>query len=77
MTPCACGPDLALELPSKMHALLNDPPELAAACCVYLTTERADFLTGRFLSANWDVTELEQRKQEIVGQNLLKLRLAL
>ena len=60
-----------------MHAKLTDPPELAAACCVYLMTSKADYLRGRFISANWDVTELEQRKQEIVEKDLLKLCLAL
>lgn len=67
---------LALELPSELHGLLNDSPDLAGLLCVYLSTSRADFLRGRFVSANWDLHELECRAQEIVGQDLLKIKLA-
>ena len=69
-------PDLALELPAHLHGLLMDSADLAAALCIYLTTSRADFLRGRFISANWDVTELEARRQEIIERDLLKLSLA-
>ncbi|KAK9795540.1 hypothetical protein WJX73_001952 [Symbiochloris irregularis] len=37
---------------------------------------RTDFLRGRFISANWDLQELEARANEIVDRDLLKLKLA-
>jgi NAD(P)-dependent dehydrogenase (short-subunit alcohol dehydrogenase family) len=45
---------------------------LPASYCVWLAaSEEADCLKGRFLWTNWDVTELLQRKDEIIEQNLL------
>ena len=46
--------------------------ELAGAVAVYLTTERAKYLNGRYASVNWDIEELEARKDEIVSKGLLK-----
>ena len=46
--------------------------ELAGAFAVYLTTERAKYLNGRYASVNWDIEELEARKEEIVSKGLLK-----
>ncbi|EDR07455.1 uncharacterized protein LACBIDRAFT_298670 [Laccaria bicolor S238N-H82] len=49
-----------------------DTPELAGAFAVYLTTERAEYLNGRFVSVNWDIEELEARKDEIVLKGLMR-----
>ena len=46
--------------------------ELAGAFPVYLTTERAEYLNGRYASVNWDIEELEARKDKIVSNGLLK-----
>ncbi|KAF2228574.1 NAD(P)-binding protein [Viridothelium virens] len=40
---------------------------------LYLSTSKADFLRGGFISVNWDVEELEAHKKEIVDNNLIKL----
>ena len=68
---------LSLGLPAYIHPKLIDPPALAGGLCVYLCTPRADFLRGRFLSALWDLGELEDRKEEIEERNLLKFCLAM
>lgn len=44
---------------------------LSAGVSLYLTTPQAEFLRGRFISANWAVDDLEAQKDEIVKQNLL------
>ena len=49
--------------------------ELAAGTAVYLALPQAHFLSGRYMSANWDVDELELRKDEIVKKDLLKIDL--
>ena len=49
--------------------------ELAAGTAVYLASPQARFLSGRYVSANWDVDELEARKDEIVKKDLLKMDL--
>ncbi|BGP31109.1 hypothetical protein JCM10296v2_002873 [Rhodotorula toruloides] len=62
-------------MPPDTHGLLNDTPKLAAGFAVWLATQSdADFLRGRYVSANWDVSELLAKKGEIVENNLLWTR---
>lgn len=44
---------------------------LSSGVSLYLTTPGAEFLRGRFISANWTIDDLEAKKEEIVKQNLL------
>ncbi|KAL7940879.1 NAD(P)-binding protein [Trichoderma barbatum] len=48
-----------------------DTPGLSSGVSLYLTTPGAEFLRGRFISANWTIDDLEAKKDEIVKQNLL------
>ncbi|UKZ66513.1 putative secondary metabolism biosynthetic enzyme [Trichoderma atroviride] len=48
-----------------------DTAALSAGVSLYLTTPQAEFLRGRFISANWAIDDLEAKKDEIVKQNLL------
>ncbi|KAK4225767.1 hypothetical protein QBC38DRAFT_530279 [Podospora fimiseda] len=73
--PGAVKTDLALKLPDFLHPLLVDTPELPADNFLWLTAERRTWLSGRFICSNWDVTELEGRKEEIVEKNLLKFKM--
>jgi NAD(P)-dependent dehydrogenase (short-subunit alcohol dehydrogenase family) len=66
---------LGKNMPSEMHAFLVDAPELAACFIVWLCSGAADWATGRYLSANWDVGELDRRKGEILRRDLLVNRL--
>ena len=68
---------LALGMPKDMYKVLVDTPQLSGGMCVYLTSNRADFLQGRYISSTWDVIELEARKQEILEKDLFKMQLAL
>ena len=52
-----------------------DEPELAAGFIVWLCSGKADWATGRYLSGNWDVGELLQMKDRIIGDDLLVKRL--
>ncbi|MCJ1259197.1 hypothetical protein MMC24_007033 [Lignoscripta atroalba] len=49
----------------------QDTPELVGGVAVWLATEEAKFMSGRFISANWMVDELVQRKEEIVKEGKL------
>lgn len=49
--------------------------ELAAGTAVYLASPQAHFLNGRYMSANWDVDELEAQQDEILRKDLLKMDL--
>ena len=57
------------------HHFARDTPQLAGAVVNWLASEDAKFLTGRYISANWDVSEILARKDEIVEKNLLTVGL--
>lgn len=57
--------------------MLVDKPELAGDTLAFLTAERRDWLSGRYISVNWDMGELLAKAEEIVRGDLLKVRLAL
>ncbi|GAA5920107.1 hypothetical protein JCM1841_004102 [Sporobolomyces salmonicolor] len=62
-------------MPSDLHYILCDTPELSAGLSLWLATQDdADFLRGRYVSANWDVDELVAKKAEIVSKDLLWTR---
>ncbi len=49
----------------------KDTPELVGGATVWLATDKAKFLNGRYVSVNWSFDELLQRKDEIVGDKKL------
>ena len=51
--------------------LVNLPAHFA----VWLASDEAEFTKGRFLWSNWDVTELQERKAEILERDLLRLKI--
>lgn len=48
-----------------------DTPELAGGAAVWLATEKAKFMNGRYMGANWSVDDLMNREKEIVEGGLL------
>ena len=74
--PGAVNTELLHELERKMGFKLRwrwSEPLLTGATSLWLTTDRAEFLRGRWMSTNWRMDELEARKGEILKYNLLKL----
>ncbi|KAL9079174.1 MAG: hypothetical protein Q9157_001925 [Trypethelium eluteriae] len=66
-------PPIGMEADGRAMAV--DSEELCGAFLVWLTKERREWLSGRYLSANWDVEELESKKDAIIGGDLLKTRM--
>ncbi|EMC96624.1 hypothetical protein BAUCODRAFT_131174 [Baudoinia panamericana UAMH 10762] len=62
------------DMPEAIVPLLIDQPALPGGTAVYLSTERAEFLYGRFVSATWDMEELENLKERVVKEDLLRSR---
>ena len=60
--------------PDYFKPYLYDSLDLAAGTAVYLSTSRAGFLSGRFVFSNYDMEQLEQMKEIILGEDLLKTR---
>ena len=52
-----------------------DSPHLAGATAVWLCSEQARWLTGRFVNTNWDMEDLLDRKDEVLKEDLLKIDL--
>ncbi|TVY38702.1 Short chain dehydrogenase, partial [Lachnellula subtilissima] len=50
-----------------------DTPELVGGIGVWLSTEKAAFLNGKYVSSNWSVDDLAARKEEIVSGGKLSL----
>lgn len=55
--------------------VLTDDPGLAGGFLTWLTKEKREWLSGRYVSATWDVEELEQQKEDIVAKDKLKMRM--
>lgn len=51
----------------------KDTPLLPGGVAVWLTTDAAKFLNGRYMSANWDVVEMMARKAEFEGTETLQI----
>lgn len=54
--------------------VLVDSPDLAGAMLVWVTKEHRPWLGGRYVAANWDVGQLEEKKEEIIEKDLFKMR---
>jgi NAD(P)-dependent dehydrogenase (short-subunit alcohol dehydrogenase family) len=54
----------------------SNPPEFPARQVLFLVSGKADGLTGRFLQASWDLSELASRADDIAARDVLQLRLA-
>lgn len=53
-------------------SLMTEDPDLCGGWLTWLTRERREWLSGRYLSVLWDVDELEAMKDEIVSKDKLK-----
>ncbi|KAI1393927.1 NAD(P)-binding protein [Hypoxylon trugodes] len=67
--------ELAAQMPPWMHAILVDEPQLPGDSAAWLASQNRSWLSGRYVSAQWDMEELDAKKDEIVEKDLLKFRL--
>lgn len=51
-----------------------ETPELSADSIVYLTSEKREWLGGRYVNVTWDLPELERKREEIVKSDKLKVK---
>ncbi|KAI9716408.1 MAG: hypothetical protein M1828_000350 [Chrysothrix sp. TS-e1954] len=69
--------EMSVKMPGwAREAFLKDSPELAGDTVAWLTRERRGWLSGRYVAAQWDMEEFEGKRGEIVGGDLLKVRMA-
>lgn len=49
----------------------QDTFELAGGVAVWLATDKAKFMNGRYMGTNWSVDELMEREEEVISQGKL------
>lgn len=61
----------------SLKAVFTEVPQLPADSMVYLSKERREWLSGRYVNCTWDLPELtsEAKREEIVKGDKLKIRL--
>jgi NAD(P)-dependent dehydrogenase (short-subunit alcohol dehydrogenase family) len=62
-------------MPEDALHVAPDEPGLCGSLCLWLVKKRPEWLSGRYLSSDWDVEELEAKKEDILGRDLLKARM--
>lgn len=62
--------------PEAMRNALPHRPDIAGDTIAWLAAERREWLGGRYVSCPWDMEELMKRKEEIVEEDKLKMRMA-
>jgi len=55
--------------------VIIDTAELAGDTIAFLASTRRDWLAGRYISVNWDMSEFLSREEEIVKADKLKMRM--
>lgn len=71
MVATTCPPGF----PEEFKAFSIDNPGLCGAFLIWLVKEKRQWLSGRYLSSNWDPIELERKRDEIVNGDKLKMRM--
>ena len=61
--------------PDEFRKFAIDDAGLCGAFLVWLVKEKREWLSGRYLSANWDVAALENMKNDILHGDKLKMRM--
>jgi NAD(P)-dependent dehydrogenase (short-subunit alcohol dehydrogenase family) len=62
--------------PEEVRNRFPDRPDVAGDTIVWLVAERKEWLAGRYVSCTWDMQELVEKKNEIVEDDKLKMRMA-
>jgi len=62
-------------LTSSSSTVLNDDVDLCGGFLTWLTASKRDWLSGRYIMSNWDVKELESKKEDIVKGDLFKFQM--
>lgn len=58
-----------------MILVLIDKPALAGDTLVSLTSQKREWLAGRYVSVTWDMPEFYSRADEIVKEDKLVMRM--
>lgn len=77
VNPGAIKTQMTINEPEELRNRLPHKPEIAGDTIAWLAAERREWLGGRYVSCPWNMEELVARREEIVAQDKLKLRMTL
>ncbi|KAL2840178.1 hypothetical protein BJY01DRAFT_218763 [Aspergillus pseudoustus] len=75
VNPGAIKTKLSENLPGRLREALPDQPDVAGDTIAWLAAERRDWLAGRYVSCPWNMEELLAKRDEIVEEDKLKIRM--
>ncbi|KAI5868258.1 NAD(P)-binding protein [Durotheca rogersii] len=64
-------------LDAEFLKVFTETAQLSGDSLVYLTSEKRDWLAGRYINVTWDLPELVAMKEDIVEKDKLKVRIVL
>ena len=65
------------EIDESLKHIFVETPQLCADTLTFLTREKREWLSGRYINCTWDMPELMAKKAEIAGTDKLKVRMVL
>lgn len=75
VNPGAIKTQMTINEPEHIRNMLPHQPEIAGDTIVWLASQRLNWLGGRYVSCPWDMEELMERKEEVIRDNKLKMRM--
>ncbi|KAJ5089357.1 hypothetical protein N7532_008041 [Penicillium argentinense] len=75
VNPGAIKTKISEDMPQRVRDAFPDRPDIAGDTIAWLVAERREWLGGRYVSCPWDMKELVEKKDEIVKQDKLKLKM--
>lgn len=75
VAPGGVKTDMANGFPPQFYHLLTDTPRMVADTITFLTQERREWLAARYVDSRWDMTEFLEKKDAIIKDDLLKVKL--
>lgn len=66
---------MGLQLPLDKQGMLTDTAELCADSVVWMTARTRSYLSGTYISVQWDMPQLDARADEIEKKQLLRVKL--
>lgn len=75
VNPGAIKTQMTINEPEELRNRLPHKPEIEGDTIAWLAAERKEWLGGRYISCPWDMEELLARRDEILTEDKLKVRM--
>ena len=63
------------DIPEELKFVFTELAELPANTIVWLTAQKREWLSGRYVNVTWDMPQLEEKREAIVQGDRLKVKL--